>query len=51
MPLSKARLRSPGMAWAVTATIQGRFGFGFDIKHDIGAKALDYRGLYKSAGA
>lgn len=30
---------------------RGRWGVGFDIKHDIGAKALDYRGLYKSNGA
>lgn len=26
---------------------QGQWGVGFDIKHDIGAKALDYRGLYR----
>lgn len=29
----------------------GQYGVGFDIKLDIGAKALDFRGLYKSEGA
>lgn len=29
---------------------KGQWGIGWDIKHDIGAKALDYRGLYKSDG-
>lgn len=30
---------------------KGQWGIGWDIKHDIGAKALDYRGLHKSTGA
>lgn len=30
---------------------KGTWGIGWDIKHDIGAKALDYRGLHKSTGA
>lgn len=30
---------------------QGRYGIGWDIKHDIGVKALDWRGLYKATGA
>ena len=27
---------------------QGQWGMGWDVKHDIGAKALDYRGLSKN---
>ena len=30
---------------------QGQWGVGWDIKMDIGAKALGYRGLFKSTGA
>ncbi|UCG33292.1 MAG: hypothetical protein JSU68_01425 [Phycisphaerales bacterium] len=30
---------------------QGQWGIGWDIKMDIGAKALDYRGLYFATGA
>lgn len=30
---------------------KGQWGIGWDIKMDIGAKALDYRGLYKANGA
>jgi len=30
---------------------KGQWGIGWDINHDIGAKALDYRGLYKATGA
>jgi Mu-like prophage major head subunit gpT len=29
---------------------QGRYGIGWDIKLDIGAKALDYRGLHRNEG-
>lgn len=29
----------------------GSWGFNFDVKYDIGAKALDFRGLLKSDGA
>jgi len=29
---------------------QGQWGFDFDVKYDIGAKALSYIGLYKSSG-
>lgn len=29
---------------------QGRWGLGWDVKMDIGAKALDWRGLYKGEG-
>jgi len=29
---------------------RGQWGMGWDINMDIGAKALDYRGLHKSAG-
>ena len=28
----------------------GQYGIGWDVKYDIGAKALDFRGLYRSAG-
>jgi len=27
---------------------RGQWGIGWDVKHDIGAKALDYRGLHKN---
>lgn len=30
---------------------KGQWGMGWDINFDIGAKALDYRGLYKSKGS
>jgi hypothetical protein len=30
---------------------QGQWGMGWDINMDIGAKAMDYRGLHKSTGA
>lgn len=30
---------------------RGRYGIGWDIKMDIGAKALDFRALYKADGA
>ena len=30
---------------------RGQWGFGWDVKLDVGAKALDYRGLYYSKGA
>lgn len=30
---------------------QGRWGIGWDVKLDIGAKALDFRGLYMATGA
>ena len=30
---------------------EGRYGIGWDVKLDIGAKALDHRGLYKHNGA
>jgi hypothetical protein len=29
---------------------RGQWGMGWDINMDIGAKALDYRGMHKSAG-
>lgn len=29
---------------------QGRWGIGWDVKMDIGAKALEYKGIYKSSG-
>ena len=29
---------------------QGQYGIGFDVKFDIGAKALDHRGLYYGTG-
>ena len=41
--------RNPVLRQSVLA--QGKWGLNFDIKHDIGAKALDYRGLHKSTGA
>ena len=30
---------------------EGQWGMGWDVKLDLGVKALDYRGLYRSAGA
>ena len=30
---------------------KGRWGIGWDVKMDVGAKALDFRALYKSDGA
>jgi hypothetical protein len=30
---------------------RGQWGVGFDIKHDIGAKGIDYRNMYRSNGA
>jgi hypothetical protein len=29
---------------------RGAWGLGWDINHDIGVAAIDYRGLHKSAG-
>lgn len=46
-------LRGTGRAPQLRSFVltQGQWGLGWDIKHDIGAKALDYRGLHKSTGA
>lgn len=46
-------LRDTGQAPSVrTYTFdKGQYGVGWDVKLDIGAKALDYRGLAKSTGA
>lgn len=41
--------RSPQMRSFVLD--KGQWGIGWDINMDIGAKALDYRGLHKSTGA
>lgn len=43
-------LRGSGRAPMLRSFVldQGQWGIGWDIKHDIGAKALDYRGLHKS---
>jgi hypothetical protein len=30
---------------------EGKFGIGVDVSHDIGVKALDFRGVFKSTGA
>jgi hypothetical protein len=45
-------LRGTGRAPAIRSFVldQGQWGMGWDIKMDIGAKALDFRGLYKSLG-
>jgi hypothetical protein len=29
---------------------KGQWGMGWDIKHDVGAKALDFKGLYRGQG-
>jgi hypothetical protein len=44
-----AYLRGTGRAPVVRSfgLTQGRWGIGWDINHDIGAKALDWRGLAK----
>jgi hypothetical protein len=43
-------LRGTGRAPTLRSFVldRGQWGIGWDIKHDIGAKALDYRGLHKS---
>jgi hypothetical protein len=43
-------LRGTGRAPMLRSFVldKGQWGIGWDIKHDIGAKALDYRGLHKS---
>lgn len=43
-------LRGSGRAPMLRSFVldQGQWGIGWDIKHDIGAKALDYRGLHKA---
>lgn len=45
-----AYLRGTGRAPQVRPFVltQGRWGLGWDVKMDIGAKALDWRGLYRS---
>lgn len=46
-------LRGTGRAPSIRSFVldQGQWGIGWDIKMDIGAKALDFRGLYKAKGA
>jgi hypothetical protein len=48
-----AYLRGTGRAPIIRSfqLTQGRWGIGWDAKLDIGTKALDYRGLYRSKGA
>lgn len=43
-------LRGSGRAPMLRSFVldRGTYGIGWDIKHDIGAKALDYRGLHKA---
>ena len=43
-------LRGTGRAPMLRSFVldRGQWGIGWDVKHDIGAKALDYRGLHKS---
>lgn len=43
-------LRGSGRAPMLRSFVldRGQWGIGWDIKHDIGAKALDYRGLHKA---
>jgi hypothetical protein len=45
-------LRGTGRAPAIRSFVldQGQWGMGWDIKMDIGGKALDFRGFYKSLG-
>lgn len=47
-----AFLAGSGRRPTVRSTVlnNGQWGIGFDIKHDIGAKALDWRGLRKDSG-
>lgn len=46
-------LRDSGRAPVVRSYMlsQGQWGIGWDIKHDIGVKPLDFRGMFKSTGA
>lgn len=46
-------LRGSGRAPVVRswAREQGTWGIGFDVKFDIGAKAIDYKNMYRSNGA
>jgi len=46
-------LRGSGRAPRVRSYVldKGRYGMGWDVSMDIGAKALDWKGLYKNAGA
>lgn len=46
-------LRGTGRAPSLRSFVleRGQWGVGFDVKYDIGAKALDYRNMYYSAGA
>lgn len=45
-------LRGTGRAPQVRSFVldKGQWGLGWDIKHDIGAKALDFRSLYRGQG-
>jgi hypothetical protein len=45
--------RGTGRAPSVRSFVleRGQWGVGFDVKHDIGAKAIDYRNMAYSAGA
>jgi hypothetical protein len=45
-------LRGTGSAPQVRSFVleRGQWGMGWDICHDIGAKALDYKGLYRGQG-
>lgn len=45
-------LRGSGRAPSIRSFVldRGQWGMGWDVKMDIGAKALDFRGLYKSLG-
>lgn len=46
-------LRGTGRAPQIRPFVldKGEWGVGWDIKQDIGAKALDFRGMYKATGA
>jgi len=46
-------LRGTGRVPAIRSFVldKGQWGIGWDIKFDIGAKALDFRGMYFSVGA
>jgi hypothetical protein len=45
-------LRGTGRAPMLRSFVltEGQWGLGWDVKMDVGAKALDYRGLHKSTG-
>jgi hypothetical protein len=45
-------LRGTGRAPQIRAFVmsEGQWGIGWDVKFDIGAKALDFRGMYKCTG-